>query len=419
MKQTKRLVNLLSAVLLLAGVAVQLMPPTLAHASAVEFNGSRSLTLEDQTVGAVTDGGSLPSGTVKHLFSFTISNTTDQLGSITFQYCTTAEPVAGGIGCVAPAGINVSGATLSANTGIAFTSGSLATSSLDDASDGTVNVITISRTAATVVSPTASTYEFSSIVNPSAANTTFFVRIATYTSTDGSGSALEGGTVAASTANAIQLSGNMPESLVFCTGATVSETNSVPDCSTATAGDIFFNQLFSPTSTAYATSQMAASTNAGSGYAITVGGPTMRSGTTNKINAMATTDQSKFGISQFGMNLVLNDGSAYTNAPNITSMPVGYANSGNITPVSGDAPASTYHGVPNTGFNTAGSFTFNDQALNTVANSGYDDTQTANLGTPIGTDSQIYTASYIVNVPGSLPAGTYTTTLTYICTPTF
>lgn len=419
MSKTKRLINLFSAVALLAGIAVQLMPPSVAHAAATEFNGSRSLTLEDQNVSGTNYGGSLPGGTVKHLFSFTLSDTTDQLGSITFQYCTTAAPVSGGINCVAPTGINVSGATLSANTGIAFTSGSLATSSLDDANDGTPNVITISRTAATIVSATASTYEFSSVVNPSTPNTTFFVRIATYSSTDGTGTALEGGTVAASTANAIQLNGTMPESLVFCTGITVSETNSVPDCSTATAGTVYFNQLFSPTSTSYATSQMAASTNAGSGYAITAGGPTLSSGATNKIAAMTTTDQSKYGVSQFGMNLVLNDGSAYTNAPNITSMPVGYANSANITPASGDAPASTYHGVVNTGFNTAGSFTFNDLGLNTVANSGFDDTKTDNLGTPIGTDSQIYTVSYIVNVPGSLPAGTYTTTLTYICTPTF
>jgi hypothetical protein len=35
------------------------------------------------------------------------------------------------------------------------------------------------------------------------------------------------------------------------------------------------------------------------------------------------------------------------------------------------------------------------------------------------TNAQIYTASYIVNVAGNQLAGTYTTTLTYICTPTF
>jgi hypothetical protein len=61
-----------------------------------------------------------------------------------------------------------------------------------------------------------------------------------------------------------------------------------------------------------------------------------------------------------------------------------------------------------TNFNTASSFAFNAGAPNTVADS--------NAG---ATDSQIYTASYIVNVPGSQPAGTYVSTLTYICTPTF
>jgi hypothetical protein len=35
------------------------------------------------------------------------------------------------------------------------------------------------------------------------------------------------------------------------------------------------------------------------------------------------------------------------------------------------------------------------------------------------TNAQIYTVSYIVNVAGIQAAGTYTTTLTYICTATF
>ena len=205
----------------------------------------------------------------------------------------------------------------------------------------------------------------------------------------------------------------MPESLVFCTGATISETNSVPDCTTATGGTISFNRLFDPTSTAFTTSQMAASTNAGQGYAITVGGPTLSSGT-NTIAAMSTTDTSKFGISQFGLDLVANDGTAYTNAPNITGMPVGYADSADIAPASN---GTNYNGIAQAGFATAGSFTFNGSALNTVAKSDW--SGTGPTGTPIGTDSQIYTVSYIVNVPGSQPAGTYNTTLTYICTPTF
>ena len=89
----------------------------------------------------------------------------------------------------------------------------------------------------------------------------------------------------------------------------------------------------------------------------------------------------------------------------------------NTTPAVGTAltPASdgvNYFGYPETGYNTANTFEFNSG--NTVANSGY------STGSPtVATDAQIYTTSYIVNVPGKQAPGTYTTTLTYICTPTF
>jgi hypothetical protein len=89
----------------------------------------------------------------------------------------------------------------------------------------------------------------------------------------------------------------------------------------------------------------------------------------------------------------------------------------NTTPAVGSAidPASNstnYLAKAQANFNTANSFAFDDTSNNTVA--------VSNDGGSAGpTDSQIYTASYIVNVVGSQPAGTYTTTLTYICTPTF
>jgi hypothetical protein len=57
-----------------------------SNASATQIT-SRSLTLEQ---GAGGDGGSKPSGTVKHKFDFTIPSSTT-LGSIKFQYCTTAS----------------------------------------------------------------------------------------------------------------------------------------------------------------------------------------------------------------------------------------------------------------------------------------------------------------------------------------
>jgi hypothetical protein len=237
-------------------------------------------------------------------------------------------------------------------------------------------------------------YQLQSITNPTTANQTFFVRIATRTTTNATGAATDAGTVTASTATQIILDGTMPESLVFCTGGTIGLTAGVPDCATATSGAVSFNQLFSPTDTATATSQMAASTNAGFGYAISVNGPTLTSGS-NTISTMSTAAAGVRGISQFGLNLKAN--TTTTSNPAIGTEVAPAANGTNYR---GQA-ASTYDAVD----------TFKFVSGNTVANS-------ANGG-PGGSDAQIFTASYIVNVPGSQPAGTYTTTLTYICTPTF
>jgi len=252
----------------------------------------------------------------------------------------------------------------------------------------------ITRTAAAVNAGTAVSYQLLSVTNPTTTNQTFYVRLSTFASTNATGGATDTGTVAASTATQIDLDGTMPESLVFCTGGTVGTTAGVPDCSTATSGSVSFNQLFSPTDTATATSQMAASTNAGSGYNITVNGATLTSGS-NTITAMGSSTTGVRGISQFGLNLKAN-----TTA---TSNPaVG-------TEVAPAANATNYRGQAITGYNTADNFKFTTG--DSVANS-------ANGGAG-GSDAQIFTASYIVNVPGSQPAGTYTTTLTYICTPTF
>jgi hypothetical protein len=255
----------------------------------------------------------------------------------------------------------------------------------------------ITRTAANVTANTAVAYQLLSVTNPNVPltpNYTFFVRISTFTSTDATGSPVDTGTVAASTSTQIALDGTMPESLVFCTGGTVGTTAGVPDCATATSGSVSFNQLFSPTDTATASSQMAASTNAGSGYVITVNGVTLTSGS-NTIPAMGSATTGVRGIGQFGLNLKANTVATSTPAVGAEVAPA--------------ANAANYRGQALAGYNTVDTFKF--VTGDSVANSG-----NTSLG---GTDAQIFTASYIVNVSGSQPAGTYTTTVTYICTPTF
>lgn len=367
--------NVLSRALSIAALAVAVISQALlpVTASAAQIT-TRSLTLQ----AGASDGGSKPGGVVNHLFSFTIpSNST--VGSIKFQYCTTASGA-----CTMPTGLVTTAATLGAET-------SVTGFSMVNATNGSPY---LTRAAASAGPNAAVSYRLDGITNPTATNSTFFVRISTYATTDTSGASTDTGTVTASTASQILLDGTMPESLVFCTGATISLTGGVPDCATATSGAISFNQLFSPTDTATASSQMAASTNAGAGYAITVNGPTLTSGS-NTVTAMTSATTGVRGTSQFGINLKANTVATST-------APVG-------TEVAPAANGTNYRGQSFTGYNTIDSFKFTTG--DAVAKS--------DNGGAGGSDAQIFTASYIVNVPGSQPAGTYTTTLTYICTPTF
>jgi len=453
-RRLTRFLNGLGAVVLLAGLVAQVFLPGTAFAASSQIT-NRKLTLESTT----STGGSLAGGTVNHMFSFKL-NSAASIGTMVFQYCTTAAAVAGGIDCVAPSGVDTSGATLGANTGLTgWTTPLSPQQGWDDANDSVHNAVELNMsTAVSTTAGEAVTVELDNIINPTTPNQTFFVRIWTFTATsitfnpaDGtpldSADAADSGTVAASTARAIQLSGTMPESLVFCTGhyIDISGVTGLPDCTTATSGSVSFNQLFDPNTTSWATSQMAASTNAGSGYAITVSGHTLESGS-NQITPLTTANVSIPGTSQFGMNLIddyaptvtqtaANGGAAIVTDPTIgngSADPIHYyesdgvtadPNGGKIFPVSdgtnffanqatggfkGQGDLTNNH--PEYLFNT--DITDSSVILNTVAASD-------SSGTAGPSNSQRYTATYIVNVPGNQPAGGYSTTLTYICTPTF
>jgi hypothetical protein len=343
-------------------------------------NAAQITTRSLKLVAGPTDGATLAGGIVKHEFAFTLP-TGGNVGSIKFTYCTIATG-----SCTMPPGLVTTSAALDSEAGI---------------TGWTVNNTTngapyITRAAAPITAGDSATIRLATITNPSADNTSFFVRIASYASTDTTGSPIDTGSVTASTATLIELTGIMPESLIFCTGETITKTAGIPDCSTAGDGDISFNQLFSPSDTATATSQMAASTNAGSGYVITVNGGTLASGS-NTIPAITAGGgaQGIRGTGQFGMNLVANT--------TLTSTIAAGAN------ISDPSNTTDLRGKPLTGYDTVDYFKF--VSGDAIANSG-----NSVLGP---TNSQIYTTTYMVNVAGNQLAGTYTTTLTYICTPTF
>lgn len=350
---------LLSFVLVLATI-INAFQGTSASAAQIT---NRKLTL----VGVGTVGGSTPGGVVNHAFTFTVP-TSGTIGSIQLQYCTTAAGT-----CTMPTGLVTTSATLGGSTGIVF-------SSVVATANGAPYV---TRTAASGSGVT--TLQLNNITNPTATNTTFYVRMTTYTGAALGGTAVDNGVVAASTATQIQLSGYMPESLMFCTGGAITVTANIPNCATATSGTIDLG-IFNPGSTSTATSQMAASTNALYGYVITVNGTTLMSGSAS-IAAMTAAGSSTTGTAQFGMNLKLN-----------TTPAVG-------TEVNPAYDGTNLVGQAAAGYNTANTYKF--VSGETVASSS------------TATNGQAYTISYIVNVPGNQLPGTYITTLTYICTPTF
>lgn len=339
---------------------------------------TRSLALQTGDGG---DGGSKISGVVKHEFTFTVPNAGDgNVGSIKFDYCTTASGT-----CTMP-------------TGLLTNTGSTALDNETGATGFTLVKTTngapyLTRAASAITANTILSYRLKDITNPNTA-TSFFVRISTYSAADLGGSVIDTGTVAASTSNQIVLSGVMPESIIFCAGATIDTTSGIPDCTKASAGAVSFNQLFSPTDTATATSQMAASTNASNGYTISVFGPTLTSGG-NTVAAMSAQDISIRGKGQFGLNLKLNTVATST-------LPVG-------AEVAAPSNGTDLRGQAATGYNTVDSFKY--VSGEAVANSA--------SGGAGPTNAQIFTVSYIVNVAGSQIAGTYTSTLTYVCTATF
>jgi hypothetical protein len=312
---------------------------------------------------SVRIGTAVASANTSHIFTFTIPSA-NVLGSIAFEYCTNSPFY--GFPCTAPAGLNVATASLASqngNTGFAF-----------DAVDTTANRLVINRTAA-AGSAVASDYTFNGIANPSTAGQTVFVRIATYASTDATGSQTDNGAVAFAIVTPFRVDAFVPPYLTFCVGVTVSI-----DCSTATGNQVNFGELLH-TQASSSSTQFSGATNDLTGYTTYLNGQTMTSGN-NVITPLSSNAGSSPGIPQFGFNLRGNSNPTVGNDPNGI----------------GTASATASYDVPD-------SFRFVDGEA--IASS------------PIPTDFRRFTVSYIVNVPNGQAPGFYATTLTFTAVASF
>ena len=180
--------------------------------------------------------------------------------------------------------------------------------------------------------------------------------------------------MAFSTSTGFDVEGFVPPYLTFCVGVTVSS-----DCTSTTGNYLSFGEL-SSTSTKSLASQFAVATNDPVGYVVSLSGVTMTSGN-NTIDKMELPMFSNTGVSQFGINLRAN-----------TSPLIGLDKSGSGT------------GFVSSDFNLVDQFVFKNDNI---------------AFSTIPSDFNVYTISYIVNIPNEQPPGIYTSTITYIATVQF
>lgn len=299
----------------------------------------------------VTIGNSAASASTTYTFNFTAPSAT-VIQSAEFVACTTASGT-----CTTPSGFSVASSTLGSQP-----------TNLGDASGWTVSTATAGSLrlskSGDVAAPTGNqTVSFAGVVNPSATNSSFFIRMTTYSAANWT-TPIDTGTVATSTAGQITVTAAIDEALTL---TLASATVPLGTLTTATTGS--------------GTSAMTASTNATTGYSITASGTTLTSGA-NTITALSSPTASSTNSKQFGINLMAN-----------------------ATPSVGTAVSGGGSGAAATGYNTANQFKF--VSGDTVASAS------------VPTNSNTYTVSYIANIDGIAAPGTYSSVVTYVATANF
>lgn len=319
---------------------------------------AEALTLGNRSIRIDT---SEPSASTVHVYNFDIP-TSSTVGSMVFEYCSNnpflQEP------CTAPNGLDVSATNLDSQSGdTGYTVNPLET---------TDNKIVITRPPL-VSNVGPAQYVFSDIVNPSDYGTVY-VRITLHSSTDGTGPYGDGGGVVFSVTRKLSTQAFVPPFIIFCVGITVA-----PDCSSVDSGLVNLGEL-SSTGPNVATSQFAGATNDYTGFYTNLFARTLTSG--NRIIApMSSASSSVPGTAQFGLNMRDNS------SPNIGQDPSG----------AGDSVLMPDYNVPN-------QFILKDGVV---------------TSSTVSTEFNVFTVSYVANVPPDQPAGIYNTTLTYVATASF
>jgi hypothetical protein len=196
------------------------------------------------TTRSLTISSGVPSQTnVSYSFTFTPAATT-QVQGVKFIACTTAVGTYIGGTCTAPSGMSGAGNGFSNAAFVSQSGWQGATNFAVDATGAndctpSANIICVNRTDTTSQTVTARTIVFNTIKNPSAANTSFYVGIMTYSTVNYTvGSRVDAGTTASAVVQTLTTNAAVAEVLNFCVGSTtVDDTTTNPgnDC-TAISG---------------------------------------------------------------------------------------------------------------------------------------------------------------------------------------
>lgn len=283
----RRTLSLVAVLALVFSLAGGIFDPT--SAAAID---ARKVTISN-SAGAAT--------AVEHDYSFDPPGA-GTIGEIEFLYCTTATG-----GCTAPTGLTVTAFTLDAE--------SLTGAWAKDAANTTANKAIIDIATPEAPPAGAVTVDLGTITNPTANNTTYFVRITTYTTNTGA-TPVDTGTVAFATVSAVTVSATVAETLTFALGA-----------SSVALGELSTGAVANQTLTS------TVSTNAADGYISTIKDDgNLRDGG-NDINdaaggtIVAGTEEYGVGTSKTGQTIAEEADCANTpfNASGITSAAQQYA----------------------------------------------------------------------------------------------
>jgi hypothetical protein len=254
--------------------------------------------------------GGLGGGTnVIYSFGYTVA-TTASVGSMVVRFCGN-NPIIGD-SCTAPTGFDDNKATLSINNRVGVTDWTLQTGV------STANELLFTRPAATSLTGGSTTVTFdlgngstNGITNPSVTNTSFFVRIMLFSSTAtsplpgvaGDPAASNAGGVALSTANVLNVTAKVQETLVFCV---YSGVNCAAGGTDYALGDS--NGVLAATNTSYlnANGKFDLASNALGGIVVRLKGDTLTSGsfTISPNGDSCTPDSSTTSVEQFGIRVV-------------------------------------------------------------------------------------------------------------------